>query len=402
MKNPLSRRHRKRKAKERAQRTEEKRYHQIRRRIINVVIWFGIGIAIGTLGYYLLYDGDQEITLVRCMFMSIITMSTVGYGEVIPVTGNLTLEVFTGFIILFGIALTAYFTSVVTAFIVSGELLFIWRTNRMRKQVEGLSNHFIIAGIGQVGFHVADELLLSKRSIVLIDRSLERIEAFLSHYGGEIPFIQGDATDDDVLIDAGIENADGIIFTLDNDHENLFATITARTLNANVRIISRGQDEGSSQKFYRAGANKVIFANVIGAMRMASETLRPSVVGFLDVMLKDREHPRRVEELFVPENSKVIGKRLRDLNIRSCTDALVLAVEKPSTPLQQQQHQLHLQQMQQLLQQAQQIPQFDFNPGPDYLIEARSKLVVIALVEDLPLLRALVRGETPPKRSRKG
>lgn len=369
------------KLKEKArQRREEKLYLQVRRRIVNVIVWFALAVVVGTFGYYFLYDGEQEITLMSCAFMSIITMSTVGYGEIVPVTGDIKLEIFTGFMILFGIGITVYFTSVLTAFIVGGELLLVWRTRRVQKQVDKLSHHYIIGGVGQVGFHVADELLQSKRQIVIVDRSLERIEAFLEHHGVEIPFFVGDVTDDDVLKDAGIEAADGIVFALDNDHENLFATITARTLNPEIRIISRGQDETSRQKFLRAGANKVIFANVIGAMRMASETIRPSVVTFLDLMLKDREHPRRVEEIVVPMSSRAVGKSLRDLHVRDCTDALILAVQRPQVGHEE--------------------PGFDFNPGPDYVLQANCKLVVMSLVEDLPILQAMARGETPKRKRR--
>ncbi|QDG53744.1 potassium channel protein [Persicimonas caeni] len=327
-----------------------------------------IGIfVVGTLGYW--SAAPPEYTLLDCAYMTTITLTTVGYGEVIPVEGNSSLEAFTIGLIIAGMGIMLYFVSSLTAFIIEGELRDLIRMRRMDREIDKLENHLIICGIGKTGVHVLREVLQSNQPCVVIERSRGRIDEELEELGEEFLYIVGDATHDNVLQHAGIERATGLIASLGNDRDNLFVTITARSLNEKVRIVSRGEHPEAEQKFKMAGATSVIYTNVLGGLRMAAEAIRPEVTTFLDLMMQDHEHYRRVEELPVPNNSPLIGLTIRDTRIRQHTDALVIAVYR------------------------EQDGEYIFNPGPDYEITTGTKLIVLTLVDDIETLEALIRGE---------
>lgn len=329
--------------------------------------------VVGTVGYYVI--GNGEYPLVTCAYMTVITLTTVGYGEIIPVAGNQEAELFTIILILFGIGTFLYFVSSLTAFVIEGELIdLLWR-KKLDKKINKMQEHFIVAGVGNTGSHVLHEIAASNRDCVIIDRDLEGIYRLFDETDIEVPFIEGDATDDEILIRAGIERAAGVVFSLGNDRDNLFATISARRLNPKACIVTRGEDPRSEQKFVMAGATSVIYTNVLGGMRMAAEVLRPEVTTFLDLMMVDQEHYRMVEELPVPSSSPLVGKQIRDLGLRECCDALIIAVWD------------------------QEIQEYQFNPGPEYVIPADSKLIVLTLIEDVPTIERLIKtGELTVKK----
>jgi voltage-gated potassium channel len=183
-----------------------------------------------------------------------------------------------------------------------------------------------------------------------------------------VPYIVGDATEDHTLQEAGIDRALGIVFTLGNDRDNLFATISARSLNPNMRIVTRGENPQSEQKFLRAGATSIIFTNVLGGMRMAAEVIRPEVTGFLDLMMHDHGEVRRIEELRIPKGSSIVGKTLREANLREHADALVVAIYDIT------------------------CGEYTFNPGPNQKLTEDTKIIVLTLVKDVPKIEKLLRG----------
>lgn len=335
-----------------------------RRVIVQRLMWIAAlgmgGLLVASGGYYWLTGGEYDFLL--CVYMTIITVTTVGFSEVFPITGDPALELYTITVILLGMGAVLYFSSSLTAFLVSGQLMALFRQNRMKKELDKLEDHVIIAGVGTVGRHVVEEMVLSKRTCVVIDRAQDKLENALRDH--DVPFIVGDASDEEVLRRAHIERARSIILSLSDDRENLFATITARTLNTDIRIIARGQDQRSRNKFKMAGADSVIYTNVIGGVRMASESIRPSATTFMDLMIQDRDHPRRIDELLLPPGSRWIGKTIRELNIRRVSDALIVAVHDTDND------------------------EYHFNPGPSFELAANSTLVVLAQVEDLATLRA--------------
>ncbi|MFP4600065.1 MAG: potassium channel family protein, partial [Persicimonas sp.] len=191
----------------------------------------------------------------------------------------------------------------------------------------------------------------------------------LSESVDDFLYVVGDATHDELLHEAGIERAKGLVVSLGNDRDNLFVTITARSINPELRIVAKGEHPQAEQKFTMAGATSVIYTNVLGGMRMAAEVIRPEVTTFLDLMMRDQEHYRRVEEIPLPDDSPLIGRRIRDTQIRRHTDALIIAVHRGDDD------------------------EYIFNPGPDYKLPKNSKLIVLTLVDDVGTIEALVRGD---------
>ncbi len=322
---------------------------------------------IGTLGYWWAAGGEYGV--IDSAFMTAITLTTVGYGETIPVSHDPALQVFTMVLIVSGMGIMLYFASALTAFIIEGELRdLIWK-RRMDREIDKLQNHFIIAGIGSTGSHVLREVLKSNQRCVIIERDRDRIDHELSELDHDFLYVVGDATHDELLQEAGIERAKGLVVSLGNDRDNLFVTITARSINPELRIVAKGEHPQAEQKFKMAGATSVIYTNVLGGMRMAAEAIRPEVTTFLDLMMRDQNHYRRVEEIPVPDDSPLIGRRIRDTQIRRHTDALIIAVHRGDDG------------------------EYVFNPGPDYELPKNSKLIVLTLVDDVKTIEALVRGD---------
>ena len=322
---------------------------------------------IGTFGYWTLSGGEYD--LLRCAYMTVITLTTVGYTEVIPVTAHPLMEVFTIVLIVMGMGTVLYFVSSMTAFIVDGELRDLIQQRQMEQQIANLENHFIVAGIGNTGEYVLNEMLESKRDCIVVDADKDRLEQVQETTDFEFPYIHGDATDDAILIDAGVKRANGLICSLGNDRDNLFVTISARSLNKQLRIVTRGSHPASEQKFKMAGATSVIYTNVLGGLRMAAEAIRPQVTTFLDLMMQDHGHYRRVEELDIPSDSPLIGQTLREIPIRKHTDALIIAVYDCVED------------------------EYTFNPGPTYQLTKESKLIVLTLIEDIGTIEEIIHGE---------
>lgn len=325
---------------------------------------------IGTVGYHQI--GGDGYTWLDAAYMTVITLTTVGFGEVIPVRGDQSAELFTIFLIIFGMGTFLYFVSSLTAFIVEGELMeMLWR-RRLDKKLARMKDHFVVAGVGKTGSHVLPEIIGSDRQCVVIDRDVEAIYALFDEIGEEVPFIEGDATDDDTLQKAGVDRAAGVVCSLGNDRDNLFVTISARRLNPHAAIVTRGEDPRSEKKFKMAGATSVIYTNVLGGMRMAAEVLRPEVTTFLDLMMVDHDHYRMVEEMVVPSDSPLVGRKIREIRLRDHCDALIIAVWDSTES------------------------EYHFNPGPDFEIPGESKLIVLILIEDVPKLEALIEGKKVP------
>lgn len=338
--------------------------HALVRLLRSAGVLLGIFVA-GTVGYYFICD--QQYSLLTCAYMTIITLTSIGFGEVIPIKGYPDRMVFTITLVIFGMGLMLYFVSQLTAFVVDGDLRDMLSSQRMRKNIDRLDNHFIVAGLGATGRHVIHEMLRSERPCLIIERDEELAKAFNQEHWLELPIVVGDATHDDVLKSAGIERATGIVFALGNDRDNLFATLSARGLSESVRIITRGENPSSEVKFRRAGATSVIFTDALSGLRMATEVMRPEVTGFLDLMMRDHGEIRRIEELEIPSKSPLIGQTLRQANLRRHSDALIVATHDRETD------------------------QYTWNPGPDYLLTTRTKLIMLCLVRDIPKIEALLR-----------
>ncbi|MCA9624103.1 MAG: TrkA family potassium uptake protein, partial [Myxococcales bacterium] len=229
-----------------------------------------------------------------------------------------------------------------------------------------LDQHFIVCGCGRTGRYVADELLSSGRSVVVIERDARRFEGLLKDHGERFIGIEGDATDDLVLRDAGIERAKGLVAALQLDQDNLFVALSARQINPKLRIVSRANAEKVGPKLKQAGADAVVSPTNIGGRRMAHELVRPNVVGFLDLMVRDKQQNLDIEEMPIPKESPLVGRTLATSSIREKSSALVLAV-------------LH-------------DGDATYNPAPSFKLDAGMTLVVLGEREQLDRLGRFVRG----------
>lgn len=278
-------------------------------------------IVIGTAGFH--YFSDYDAPLVDCLYMTFITITTIGYGEIINFHGNPLGRVFTMLIAISGIGVFTYMLSNFTAFVIGDELAKSYKKRRERRMIETYKNHYIICGSGEIGHQIADELLLTKRNFVLIDK-LE--PEFPEELEKKIIVLIGDATDESLLRAAGIDRAAGVFAVTGDDNYNLVITFTAKNLNPDLRIVAKCRDLKNIEKIKKAGANSVISPYLIGGLRIVSEMIRPTVVSFLDTMLRDREKNLRIEEIDIPSSYK--GKKLSELNLENHPGVLVLALKE--------------------------------------------------------------------------
>ena len=196
----------------------------------------------------------------------------------------------------------------------------------MLKEISNLKDHFIVCGIGDIGSTVVKELIQTKRDFVVVDTDTEKLEKLSAME--KILYINDDATNDETLINAGVYKAQGLITILSEDKDNLFVTLTAKQLNPNLRIVSKGVGEHAIKKLKMAGADSVVLSNAIGGLRMVSELIRPAAVGFLDKMLRTQKGKSyRFEEVTIPAGSKFIGQTLAEANLLQNTRLLLVAIK---------------------------------------------------------------------------
>jgi voltage-gated potassium channel len=279
----------------------------------------------GVLGYRVI-GGDQH-TWMDAVYMTANVLTTVGFREAITVQGDNAAALFTIVLLFFGAGALVYATSIITAFIVEGDLTEGFRSRRMLRAIREMKDHYIVCGTGATGYAVLRELVNTERPVVAIELHDDRVHRLQEDFPN-VPVLKDDFTDDEVLVRAGIARAAGIVICTTIDKDSLVTTITARQLNPKLRIIARAVNERSMARLRHAGADGVVSPAMIGGMRMASELVRPAVVGFLDMMLKDRDRNLRVEEVPVPERSPFVGRMIGDLNAHARTNCLILATRE--------------------------------------------------------------------------
>jgi len=323
----------------------------IRKRLYFLLVLIFMVIMAGSTGYYIIFNGEPEF--LDCVYMTVVSLTTVGYGEVIEVTGNDTAQIFTMILITFGMGIILYGISSLTALLLEGELSGIFRKKKMAKQIDKLADHYIVCGGGETGSGVIAELCKNNEVAVLIEEDTGRIERCKEIC--DLFYIQGDATEDENLIAAGIERAAGIVISLPSDKDTLYITMTARMLNHRLRIISRMTNQLLRPKLFKAGANAVVCPNAIGALRMASEMIRPTAVDFLDRMLRSSRGDLRIHELTVSENSKFNEKEIGDCGLAERYGLLVLGAKI-------------------------QGKEVEFNPAPNQKLTTGTTLIVMGAV----------------------
>lgn len=299
----------------------------IRRRLVTALLLL-VGItALSVLGYRLL--GGRSVGFLQALYMAVITLAGVGYSEVVDTSQNVGLRVFNMLVVFCGVTISVYVFSVVTAFLVEGEITNFFGRRKMEKQIGELTDHYIVCGLGDTGRYVVDELLKTRSPFVVIEHSEDAVKRFQEHDPAahkETPYVLADATDEDALMSAGVERARGIIAALGADKDNLIVTVLVKQRNSQIRIVARCTDLKFADKLKRAGADATVSPNRIGGLRLASEILRPQAVSFLDLMLKEHAHTLRIEELQIATPSWV-GKQVHQLQLKQKYNLLLLAVK---------------------------------------------------------------------------
>ena len=280
-----------------------------------IVLFLGV-ILLGVLGYSLLFD----YTWVDALYMTIITITTVGFGEVHPLTD--ASKIFTIFMILTSISIYGYLVSVVSEYLSNTTLMEALRTTKILKQIDSLEGHTIVCGYGRNGRQAAFKLKNHKKSCVVIEKSPELLkeieeDGFLC--------VEGDATDDSSLLHAGIEKAKSLITALPSDADNLYVVLSSRQLNANTTIVSRANNESSQHKLKIAGADNIIMPDKIGGDHMAALLVTPDLVEFVNRISLDGESSANLEEIAVEDLPKeYLLKSIRDLDLRKKTGCSVI------------------------------------------------------------------------------
>ncbi len=332
-------------------------------RLLPAAFAFLSAIAIGGYGYW--FIGDGRWSLGECVYMAIVTLSTVGFSETLPDMAHVPgARPWTVALILLGSGSLLYFASTLTAIIVEGDLGGFFRRNRMHRSLEKVHDHVIVCGVGATGLHVVTELASSHTPFVVIDRDPAKIER-LEEEIGEFLYVVDEATQDHALQEAGIARARGVVAALTDDRDNLYVTIASRALNDKLRIVSKCVQDEAADKLRRAGADVIVSPALIGGMRMASEMIRPTVVQFLDNMLRDHRSNRRIEEVAVPRGSKLAGTTLAEADFRQFGGALVVAIRTHDGE--------HV-----------------YNPPANHVLEPGQVLIVMATADSVDALRNYV------------
>lgn len=316
-------------------------------------------IVIGVSGYMII-EGDSFI---NALYMTIITISTVGFGEIhkLSVPGKL----FTIFLILSSFGTYAYAISMITTYFVEGSVTsFIRGEGKRKSKARKMDNHIIICGYGRNGQQAVQELIAHKQSFVIVENQHDVI---MEHLGEDIRFVEGDATNDDILIKANIKNAKALITTLPNDADNTYVTLTARELRPDIIIISRASNESSEKKLKIAGVNNVVMPERVGGAHMATLVAKPDITEFLDHLSVHGAAPTILEEIVCSDMPRsLLGKPIFELKVRRKTGANIIGLKTPEG-------------------------EFILNPSPELTVDKASKLFVLGTPEQIESMKQIMR-----------
>ncbi len=341
------------------------------RRLTVATLWMVGAFVVGTLGYYLL--GQGEWNLLDCAYMTAITLSTVGYREVVPVADSPSGQLFTIVLVFVGVGALLYFASTIMAFVIEGELSDLLGRKRMDKRLRQISEHVIVCGVGRTGAQAAVQLHRGGYKVVLVDREEAAIRAFLARGEMQADYVLGDATEEAVLSRAGIERAFGVIAALDTDHANLYVVLSAHRHKADLRIVSKVSDRSVGDKFRQVGADAVVSPTEIGGRRLFSEMTQPAITAFLEGLLLPKSFDLHVKELALQAGSRLVGRTLAEADLRrQVGNLLILAIKDPGEA------------------------DFRYNPQSSCVLTAGSTLIVMGAKAELEHLRTLA---APPSRA---
>ena len=306
-------------------------------------------VAFGTCGYYWV----EHMPFFEAFYMTIITISTVGYAEIVPLSQ--TGRALTIIIIILGITVGAYTIGLLVRAFVEGELAKIVGRRIVQKQISSLKDHFIVCGYGRIGRIMCSEFAADNIDFVVIEQDPATREEIENQ---RYLCIEMDATSEEALLAAGIMNAKGIATAVNSDANNVFITMTAKSLRPDIFVLARASEEKNEDKLLRAGASRVVSPYMIGARRMAQMLKKPTVVDFIDIAMMGSHLGLMMEEAKIGPKSNLIGKNLIDSQLRKDFGVIIVAIKKISGNM-------------------------IFNPMPSETLEAGDVIVVIGKREDL-------------------
>jgi len=305
----------------------------------------------------------ENMGLSDALWLTMMNITTVGFGDVVPVTNaGRSVSIF---LMVSGFGLLIYVISAVFSGMLEGRLADIWGKRKIMKEISRLNGHLIVCGAGRVGKEVTAELLQERQKFVVIEKDPARLEELRSING--ILFISGDATEDRVLLNAGLRRAKGVISTLPEDSENLMIVIACKDFNPKARVVVRANRPESVVRLRRAGADTVVCPSAIAGNRMALASLKPASVAFVESLVEERDIDLNLEELFLSERSVLAGKMLKESRIRESYGVMILAIRRGEEDI--------------------------VNPDPAEKLYAGDLLIACGSAGNLTLLEKVVAGE---------
>jgi voltage-gated potassium channel len=330
---------------------------QLRYKIALAMALIMLSISFGVMGYMLI----ESYSFLEALYMTVITVATIGYGEVKPLSDSG--RIFTIILIISNLGIFAYAISIITSILIQGDFLETYKTNKMKNRIAKLSNHVIVCGYGRNGKEACEILRRNRIKFVLLEIKRESLSDLLTD--DYMHVIEDDATNEQVLIEAGIKHAKGLITTLPNDSDNVYVALTARELNQTLTIVSRASADSSVTKLKRAGADNVIMPDKIGGAHMASLIVNPDIKEFIDI-ISGQANEVRLEEINIAEfTAGFEGKTLHEMNIRHKTGANVIGLKRPDGS-------------------------YDVNPDLHYTLSPTDKLIVLGTIAQMEKLRSML------------
>jgi voltage-gated potassium channel len=292
------------------------------RNIIFATVMLALVVSLGTVGYMTL----EHWNFLDSLYMTVITISTVGFSEVNPVSNQG--RILTMAVLISGLGVLAYVVGTLTRTLVEGQLLEVMGRKKLERQIKKLKHHYIICGYGRVGRIICEEIKKSRPTPVVVIDSDSTLTPMIEEHG--YLYYLGDATSEETLLKAGILSAKGLATALDSEADNVYITLTAKGLNPELFVLARAGRRGSEIKLERAGADRVISPHQIGGFRMAQALLRPNVAEFIDFATHDPDSGMNMEEIPVRANSQFSDISLVDSGIRQQFDLIIVAIKKTS------------------------------------------------------------------------
>ncbi|OQY01414.1 MAG: potassium channel protein [Desulfobacteraceae bacterium 4572_123] len=313
-------------------------------------------IALGTLGYMLI----EHWSVIDSLYMTVITLAAVGYGEVHDISQ--TGRIFTIVLIFFGVSFVLYVFGNIVQFLVEGQIRLILGRRKLDRQINRLKNHYIICGYGRMGRSLCKSLIQKQQDFIVIEQNTDRIPA-MEEDG--ILFVIGSATEETSLLKAGIKNAGALMTVLGSDADNVFLVLLTKGLNPNLCVIARASQNSTKNILYTAGANVVVSPYEVGARRMAHAILRPGVIRFLEMAFADENTDIHLEQTKVEKSSNLVGVTLKDSEIRKNLNLIVLAMIRGDDSMQ-------------------------FNPSAETIIKAGDTIIAVGENKSLKKLEKIL------------